>query len=222
MDPTDDATRAGCARPLRADAERNRRLILDVAVRVFAERGLSATLNDIAHEAGVGVGTVYRRFPDKDALIDALFEVKFTKLLDLARAAGAAPTAGEALRDSIVAPAQARASDRGLTEVLVRAPAHGASAERKRELLHAVIEDLVTRAQREGSVRPDLDATDVPMFIRMVGAVADGARDVSPDLWQRYTQLLLDGIRPVPGQEPLRQPPLRPGEIAAAMQRDSA
>src|SRR4051794_18831071 len=60
-------------RPLRRDAERNRQRILAAAAEVFAERGLGATLDDIARHAGVGVGTVYRRFPDKDALIDALF-----------------------------------------------------------------------------------------------------------------------------------------------------
>src|SRR3954452_871058 len=73
-------------RPLRADAERNRPRILAAAASVFAERGLEVSLDDIAHAAGVGVGTVYRRFPDKDALIDALFEVKIGDAVQLAKA----------------------------------------------------------------------------------------------------------------------------------------
>src|SRR6058998_191476 len=60
--------------PLRKDAERNRQRILDAARELFAERGLGVTLNDVAHHAGVGVGTVYRRFPDKEVLIDTLFQ----------------------------------------------------------------------------------------------------------------------------------------------------
>src|SRR5690349_18357886 len=72
-------------RPLRADAERNRARILAAAAEVFAERGLDVSLDDIAAAAGVGVGTVYRRFPDKDALIDALFEAKIGRAVQLAR-----------------------------------------------------------------------------------------------------------------------------------------
>src|SRR5579884_684684 len=71
-------------RPLRKDAERNRRRILDAAAELFTERGLGVTLNDIAHHADVGVGTVYRRFPDKELLIDALFEERFAEFVALA------------------------------------------------------------------------------------------------------------------------------------------
>src|SRR5919107_5107373 len=74
-------------RPLRADAERNRARILAAASEVFAERGLDVSLDDIAGAAGVGVGTVYRRFPDKDALIDALFEDKIADVERVAREA---------------------------------------------------------------------------------------------------------------------------------------
>src|SRR5438270_6695856 len=74
-------------RPLRKDAERNRRRILDAAAELFAERGLGVTLNDIAHHADVGVGTVYRRFPDKDVLIDALFEERVEEMIALAEEA---------------------------------------------------------------------------------------------------------------------------------------
>ena len=207
------------ARPLRADAERNRRVVLDVAARVFAERGLGATLNDIAREAGVGVGTVYRRFPDKDALVAALFDVKFTALLDLVRAAAEVPSPGQGLREFIAGAAQARARDRGLGEVLAGAGAPSGEAARKRELLHSLVGELLARAQAEGTVRPDVAASDVPMFMLMVGAVADGTRDLAPDTWQRYAHLLIDSLRPVPGQEPLGQPPLDAAGVAIALQR---
>ena len=208
----------GCARPLRADAERNRRLILDVAARVFAERGLGATLNDIAHEAGVGVGTVYRRFADKDALVEALFETKFATLVWLARAAEVAPSAGEGLRAFLWGAAEARAGDRGLAQVLAGGGAPGAEASRNREMLHHLLEDLIGRAQAEGSVRGDLAASDVPMFMLMIGAVADGTHGVAPDAWRRYTQLVLDGLAPPAAREPLPGPPLDLTAVFHAMQ----
>jgi AcrR family transcriptional regulator len=225
------------ARPLRADAERNRRLILDVAARVFAERGLGATLNDIAHEAGVGVGTVYRRFADKDAVIDALFDVKFSVLVDLARAAHDAPTAGDGLRTFLWGAAEARARDRGLAQVLAGARGPREEANRKREMLHELVADLVARAQAEGSVRPDVAASDVPMFMLMIGAVADGTRGVADDVWQRYARLLIDSLAPAPAPtsspvpsaslapptgEALDPPPLRLDQVYAALQRHTA
>ena len=78
-------------RPLRRDAERNRQRILQAAAEVFAERGLSATMDDIAEHASVGVGTVYRRFPDKELLIDALFEERMARMLEVAQQALAEP-----------------------------------------------------------------------------------------------------------------------------------
>jgi AcrR family transcriptional regulator len=209
-------------RPLRADAERNRRLILDVAARVFAERGLGATLNDIAHEAGLGVGTVYRRFADKQAIVDALFDAKFSTLVDLARQARDAPSAGEGLRAYIWGAAEARTRDRGLAQVLAGAGTPGEEAEIKRRMLHGLVDDLVTRAQAEGSVRPDLAAADVPMFMLMIGAVADGTRGMVDDAWQRYARLLLDGLAPSASTEPLTCPPLRLDQVSVALQRRPA
>ncbi len=81
----DRSLRRDAERPLRRDAERNRRLILDAARELFEQRGLGVTLNDIAHHAGVGVGTVYRRFPDKEQLIDALLEDRIADLVGSAR-----------------------------------------------------------------------------------------------------------------------------------------
>ncbi|MFD5513268.1 TetR/AcrR family transcriptional regulator [Streptomyces sp. NPDC127051] len=105
-------------RPLRADAERNRRLIMETADRMFARRGAAVTLNEIAREAGIGVGTVYRRFPDLQALIDALFTERFTTFLDLAAAAEAQPDPGQALRQYLLQAAGWRARDRALDVIL--------------------------------------------------------------------------------------------------------
>lgn len=208
-------------RPLRADAERNRRLILDTAVRVFAERGLGATLNDIAHEAGLGVGTVYRRFADKDELIAALFESKFEMLRDLAVRAEAASDGGQALRDYLMAAAEARAHDRGLVQVLGRAGVHLAGGE-ERLRLTLQVEKLVTRARLDGAVRADFTAADVPILLMMIGTVADLTRAESPDVWRRYAQILLDGIRPCADCPALCAPPLGMDGILQVMARAKA
>src|SRR2546421_9804063 len=104
-------------RPLRRDAERNRQRILDAARVVFAERGLSGSHDDIAHQAGVGVGTVYRRFPDKEQLIDALFETRIEEIANVARAAAENPDPWSALMGFLMRAQELQREDRGLKEI---------------------------------------------------------------------------------------------------------
>src|SRR3954451_11539884 len=105
-------------RPLRKDAERNRIRILAAAGELFAQRGLGATLDDVAHHAGVGVGTVYRRFPDKETLIDALFAQRIEALCAIAEEALAVPDAWDALAWYFENGSRLQARDRGLKELL--------------------------------------------------------------------------------------------------------
>src|SRR3954447_5600139 len=100
-------------RPLRSDAERNRQRILAAAAEVFAERGLGVSLDDVAAAAGVGVGTVYRRFPDKDSLIEALFEQKIHGIEELARTSLEIEDAWEAFSGFMRAMCRMQAEDRG-------------------------------------------------------------------------------------------------------------
>lgn len=137
------------ARPLRADALRNRERILATARRLFAERGISVTLNDVAHEAGVGVGTVYRRFPDKHALVDALLSAKFETLSALVERAAACPTGREAMRAYLLGALELRASDRALADVIVRAHPASPALRRDRDRIDAEMTALVDRAHRE-------------------------------------------------------------------------
>src|ERR1700760_3898707 len=111
---TDELTRERDERPLRADAARNRERILAAATEVFAERGLHVTLDDIARHAGVGVGTVYRRFADKDALIDERLAA-FSQLAEEALAYES-PWAG--LERFLVSSLEQQAADRGLRELV--------------------------------------------------------------------------------------------------------
>lgn len=179
-------------KPLRADAARNRERILAAAAEVFATRGLEATLDDIAAHAGLGVATVYRRFPNRDALVEALFEERLTEV-----AAGAAlvldePDSWVALRRLLETVGGVVTADQGLFEVLVCRPG-GRAAVRERML--PIVSAVIGRAQAEGHVRADLAPTDFPMMLRMLAGIADATREVRPDLWRRYLELLLDGLR---------------------------
>lgn len=209
-------------RPLRADAVRNRERILATARRLFAERGLGVTLNDIAHAAGVGVGTVYRRFPDKDALIDALLSAKFETLSGLAARAAACPTAREAMRTYLVGALELRASDRALADVIVRGHPGSPAVMRDRDRIDAQMTALVEWAHREGVLRPGFAARDVPMLVVMVGAVADRTRACDPDLWRRYGQMLIDGICPPAAPDDLCGRPLERRELELALHDGAA
>src|ERR1700759_2523490 len=105
-------------RPLRKDAELNRRKILDAAGELFAERGLGVTLNDIAHHAGVGVGTVYRRFPDKMQLIEELFEQRLEDLVALAGSVLDDPDAWYGLKTFLRHALELQANDRGVKDLI--------------------------------------------------------------------------------------------------------
>ncbi len=192
-------------RPLRRDAERNRLRILQAAREVFADRGFDATLDKIAAHAGVGVGTVYRRFPDKDALIDALFEERIGEVAAVGQRALSASDPWEGLVDFLQQASAMRAGDRGLRQALLSRGAH--KTERAREKLIPIVTELVARAQRAGALRADLDPLDLPLIDMMVSAVADLTREVSPELWQRALTIIIDGLAttrqtptPLPGK----------------------
>ncbi|MFD3584961.1 TetR/AcrR family transcriptional regulator [Streptomyces sp. NPDC058683] len=181
-------------RPLRADAERNRQLIMDTANRMIARRGAVVTLNEIAHEAGVGVGTVYRRFADLQTLIDALFTERFTTFLGLAAAAEEHTDPGRALRQYLLETARWRAGDRALDVILAHADLGTGPLAAMRDELGGHVDGLVARAVAAGAVRADFAASDVYAYLYMVGAVVDRTHDIAPDAWRRYAEVLLIGF----------------------------
>jgi len=205
----------------RADAERNRRRVLDAAARVFAESGATATLNEVARAAGVGVGTVYRKFPNKEAMLDALFDDKIDSLVRLADQASMMDDAGAAIRGFLLGLMEMRATDRGLDAILT---APGRSARFTQELgrrFAPTVDRLVARAVDAGELRSDFTGQEVCLLGFMVGKVADITRNTEPDTWRRYAQLLVDGTRPCAGTEPLSPAPLSFADIAAALGRAS-
>jgi len=183
-------------RPLRKDAERNRVRILDAAGELFSQRGLGVTLDDIARHAGVGVGTVYRRFADKELLIDALFEQRLESMYAIAAAALELDDPWDGFVYFFQHGSELQARDRGLKELLTCSAHGGGCVVEARERLRAMVTQLFDRAKAAGVLRADADPFDAPLISFMVGAVMDRSRDVEPDLWRRYLQIVLDGLRP--------------------------
>jgi AcrR family transcriptional regulator len=195
-------------RPLRKDAERNRQRILEAARELFAEQGLGVTLNDIAHFAGCGVGTVYRRFPDKELLIDALFEERVGELVASAEEALTSPDPWDGLVGFLEYGLELQARDRGLKEVLLSNDEGRARVASVRGRLEPIVAQLFERAHGGGALRPDITHQDLPVISMMVGAVVDGTRDIEPEIWRRYLALVLRGLRADP--TPLEALPVGP------------
>jgi AcrR family transcriptional regulator len=206
------------SRPLRADAERNRQRILRAAAEVFTSRGLQASLDDVARHAGVGVGTVYRRFPDKEALADALFEERITRLAAVAESALTEPDSWDGIRLFLERACEMLATDRGLREILMFANYGRSRVNRVRSRMQPLVTRLVERAQRDGKVRADLRPTDLLFFELMLCSAAEYADEVRPQIWHRYLALILDGLPPRRAQaSPLPVPGLDPDEVFTVM-----
>jgi AcrR family transcriptional regulator len=205
-------------KPLRRDAERNRERILDAARDLFAEQGLGVTLNDIAHHAGVGVGTVYRRFPDKSRLIEDLFEQRLAELLALAERALEDPDAWHGLKSFLHAVLQLVASDRGIKDLLTANTDGLERISRVRRRLLPIGRELVGRAQEAGQMRKDVSAADLPVIQLMLSTLVDASHDIAPDLWRRYLGIITRGLAARPEQEPgLEAPPLAPDQVDHVM-----
>ncbi len=182
------------ARHLRADARRNRERILDSARAVFAERGADAQIDDVAQRASVGVGTVYRHFPTKEALMVELVRQKFRLFADNAREALASDGEPFAVFAELLhRNAEAAACDAAVQHAISGVGEHiWAQAEPERRELDALTEELIARAQRTGSMRPDIDSADIGMLMCGVGStMTHSARGFE---WRRHLELVVETL----------------------------
>jgi AcrR family transcriptional regulator len=215
----DTTTPPAVPRPLRRDAELNRQRILVAAKEVFAERGLEATLDEIARHAGLGVGTVYRRFPNKEALIDALFEEGFGQILELTEQALANPDAWAGLVGLLTRMAEIQAADFGLRDVMLSETYGRDRVAQMRDQIKPMMERLVRRAQEQGSLRADFRATDIMAVQLMISATVEFTHGVRDGGWRRYVPMLLDGLSARrDGVTELTEPELEEDDLHAAMQ----
>lgn len=182
-------------RPLRKDAARNRQRIVESARELFATRGLEPNLNDVAHHAGVGVGTVYRRFSSKDELLEAIFEDGLNQLIGFAETALRQPHSWEGLAWYVEQMCEILATDRGLREIAFSKCYGGERVIAAQDRLIPVIKELVERARADGYLRPEMSSTDMPILGLLAGTVSEFAGHVDEQLWRRYVAILLDGMR---------------------------
>jgi AcrR family transcriptional regulator len=178
-------TRAG-----RRDVERNYQRVLDAAREVFAERGAEAAMEDIAARAGVGVGTVYRRFASKDALIDELVRLSMETLTKAADRALEAPP-GDGLEQYLRATGEELASHASYAGLLLTRPADTGARAR----LRAAVEELTARAVSSGTVDPGVTAADVTALIWAMRGLVQATPDLPADAWRRYLAIHLAGLR---------------------------
>ncbi len=197
------AATAKPARPLRRDAEENRRRLLEAAREVFAEAGFEATMDDVAARAGVGVGTAYRRFANKEELIGALFQDRIDELEAILDDAAAAEDPWQGIVTYLEGSIELQACDRGLKELVFSSQRHREFVEAARARLKPRVDALVARAHAAGRLRPGVEATDLVVVQLMLGA-ASGPTAGEPAAWRRFLPALLDGLSadhpdPLPG-----------------------
>ncbi|WP_405866937.1 TetR/AcrR family transcriptional regulator [Streptomyces sp. NBC_01515] len=195
-------------RPLRRDAALNREKILRAAREVFGRHGLGVTLDDVARHAGVGVGTVYRRFPDKDTLVRALFEQDLGMRQASAERALTHPDPWEGFVDFLLEMGADLAENRGLQEVIMLGSHSSEPMEAMRGGMLPFLEALIQRAQESGDLRAEVTPSDIPVIVQMLSAASQFTQGKRPDVWRRYFEIILNGIRQRPDNLPLTTPSL--------------
>jgi AcrR family transcriptional regulator len=201
-------------RPMRKDAARNRELLLASARVVFAQRGADASLDDIAHHAGLGVGTAYRHFGNKYELLTALMDQIVEQFVLTAEYTLTIEDPWQSLVVFFERALEMQVNDRGLREVLLGFH-ESAMFDEIHDRVSAVLTELLARAQRSGQIGPDIEVGDLGVIISMLCAAADVTGGDNPQLWRRYLALCLEGLRP--GRAPLPEKALDEAQVRTAM-----
>lgn len=210
LTPT-EAGRAGGTR-LRADAERNRERILAAAREVFAEQGLDASTNEVARRAGVGVATLFRRFPTRDDLVGAVFAEKMADYVDAVDAALENPDPWLGFCGYVERVCQMQADDRGFADVLTLTFPTGSALEADRNGAAAALGELIDRAKAAGKLRSDFVHHDVPLILMANAGVVNATRGAAPDAWRRIVGYLVQALATNEARgamPPLPDPPSR-------------
>lgn len=178
----------------RKDAARNRARLLEAAAELFAAEALEVTLKDVARAAGVGVGTVYRHFPTKDELVEALFAQHLDREVDRARTMAQEIDGWDGLVRYLEETMVAHASNRGLRALMCPTGSPHETVRECKATINPYIEHMVDTAHRQGTLRPDCTARDIAYLQVALIGIMDVSPD-SPELYRRHLQLFLDGVR---------------------------
>ncbi|QMU75478.1 TetR/AcrR family transcriptional regulator [Streptacidiphilus sp. PB12-B1b] len=193
MTDSPEQTATTGTRTLRRDAAENRERLLRAAWEVFAEHGTEAGVEEIARRAGVGMGTLYRRFPTKEALIQALNDALMEKILGYARQV-LAEEQGGGLEAYLWFTGTVMSAHHGGLSRLWQAKLPGADP--RREELWTTVGQLLERAKQAGEVREDLTLTDVYLCVVALRSLIDDTAAPAPEVWRRYLAVVLAGFRP--------------------------
>lgn len=181
--------------PRRRDAQERRAKLIAAAQREFAARGVDASLEKIARDAGVAIGTLYRHFPTRLDLLLAAFEPRLQEFLDGADKALEMDDPWEAFVCYLENLFRVQAGDRGFNDFLSRRFPGSAETERIHDQMCRQIEDVLTRAQEAGKARPDITQADIVNLIWSNGRIIDATSAAAPNAWRRYLYLMLDAYR---------------------------
>jgi AcrR family transcriptional regulator len=198
---------------MRSDALKNRERLLTAAGQVFEEKGLEASVADVARAAGVGMGTLYRRFPSKEALIEALVCEVLEATIAMAREAAAWPD-GTGLEHFLRASSAYQAEHLGCLPKLWNTDHH--LVKTARQLLAGLLAD----AQSHGRVRPDLRSTDISLVMWSIRGVLETTRANAPEAWKRHLDLLVAGMRPADAA--LEHRPLSQNQVDRILSKHAA
>jgi AcrR family transcriptional regulator len=208
--------RATAPRPLRRDAARNRTELLAAAGRAFAEQGVNTSLEQIARDAGLAIGTLYRHFPSRAELVVAAYDTKIGDFLARKEELLAMGDSWDAFRIYLDTICAMQATDRGFSDFLsMRFPA-SRSTEDLQDRICLMTNDILDRAQSEGTVRTDVSAGDVVSLIWANSRILDATLAVAPNTWRRHLHLMLSAFR-AGDNDPLPEPPLDDQELYDAM-----
>jgi AcrR family transcriptional regulator len=208
-------TRQEPRRP-RVDAQRNRDRLLVAAHAVFTEHGATASVHDIVKRAGVGVGTLYRHFPTREALVAAIFDQHIGGLVKVARGVLDAAPGSPVLRPFLEQSVELRRRDPFLKELFVRYPPSEGRLADVRSEMRRLLEALIDRARREGELRADFTLPDLAALFWSLGTVLDATEQAAPDAWRRHLGFVLDGLHP-DAATPAPVPAMTGEQLAASM-----
>lgn len=196
----------------RSDAARNRERLVSAARELFATTGVDVPARTVASRAGLGVGTLYRHFPARENLVDAVLEEAFEELIAVAEAALGEPDPWLGFTSFVEGALDLHARNRGLKDVVATQRYGRERVEAMRRRIRPLVARLVARAQDDGSLRADFTPQDVSLLFWASDRAIELAGGVAPEIWRRQLGFLLDGLRSE-AATPLPQGPLTDAQL---------
>ena len=202
--------------PPRRDAQRNRGRLVAAGREVFAEHGDETTLEEIARRAGVGIGTLYRHFPTREALIEVIFQEHIGEVLSAAEQAAASEDAWQGLVGYLERVLALQARNLPLRDVFLRHPVGEGRIAEQRRRIGPLLKTSIARARAQGTLRDDFRLSDLSFASWSFAPLFEATAGIAPNAWRRHLRILLDGMR-AEAAVPQRVRPLSARQLEAAI-----